>query len=314
MIDDTIRSAYETIAATAPGPERVRAALLTRTRVHRQRRALLVGAGALAATATGLPFVLRERHRPPTTGRPAAPQPAAPQPAAPQPVEVPFLFAPAWLPGEVGELFRSVKTTGEPDGGTRIWARPGTVFEDGTAGLRGVTLSVNERIDDNSGSPVMIGSVRGSLRVTDGAFVEWQPPGVPNLIVSVYGLKDATNTALRVARSVARTDAALRLAMRLPWVPQRFAGYTQASVYPIPGGWCQSLVHESADGLRSFAIVARTRPAPEGAAYQTTRPGGVTIYLPPGKQDPEPLTKQEAARLLDELDWTPPDLSWVGRR
>ena len=337
MIDDqSIRAAYEAIAATAPVPERVRARLAARRRVHQQRRALLVGAGALGtaavATGVGLPLVVRSRQEEAgvtpgvQTGVPAGATGSAPP--VMDVVEVPFRFAPTWLPDRVTEQFRSVKTTmtggkGLPAGGTRHWLPAGARYPDDAIEPVGVSLAIDERIDDNSGQPVRIGSVTGILRVTDASYVQWRPAGAPTLLVSVYGLPDATATALRVARSVAAGSAGMRVAMRSPWVPERFIGSVVASVFPTATGWRQKLTHSSPDNRRSCTVVATTGPAPKSTACQVSRPDGVTLYVPEvlvatsrgtGAVGSGAPTRQEMMRMLDELVYAVPDLSWVGSR
>jgi hypothetical protein len=324
MVDEQmIRAAYDAIAGTASGPERVRARIEARTRVHRQRRMLLVGAGALgtaaAATAVGVPLAIRDRPR--VQG--PAPGGLSSSAPVPEPVEVPLLFAPRWLPDGIAEQFRNVKivTAGgadKPAGGTRNWLLPGVRYANDGTGLEGVMFSVGERIDDNSGQPIRVGAVTGTLRVTDSSYVEWQPPGAPNLLVSVYGLPNATETALRIARSVARTAATTAVSMRSPWVPDRFAGFTLASAYPTADGWCQSLTHTSTNHRENCTIFARTGRAPQGSAYQVRRPDGVTLYIladPPGIiSNATPLSREEATRMLAEVVCIAPDLSWAGGR
>jgi len=326
MVDEQmIRAAYDAMAGTAPAPGRVRARIEARTRVHRQRRMLLVGAGALgtaaAATAVGVPLAIRDRPR--VQGpAPGGLSSSAPVPEL-EPVEMPLLFAPRWLPDGIAEQFRNVKivTAGgadKPAGGTRNWLLPGVRYSNDGTNLEGVMFSVGERIDDNNGQPIRVGTVTGTLRVTDSAYVEWQPPGAPNLLVSVYGLPKATETALRIARSVARTSATTPVSMRSPWVPDRFAGFTLASVYPTADGWCQSLTHTSTNHRENCTIFARTGRVPQDSAYQVRRPDGVTLYIladPPGIiSNATPLSREEATRMLDEVVCIAPDLSWAGGR
>ncbi|GAA4258889.1 hypothetical protein [Dactylosporangium darangshiense] len=307
--DERIRAAYEAIAATAPPPERVRARILARGRAQYQRRVLLVGAGALgaaaAATAVGVPLLSNRtptRHVPSLVGTdpPWGSAPISAMPTASPVLRVPLRFAPTWLPDGLGEQFRQVKTAGagEPRGSTRSWLPVGTPYPEDHTGPAGVSLAVDERIDDNSGEPVMIGSVEGRLRVSDSASVEWQPPGGPSMIVMVYQLPNQVDVALRVARSVAATTAALTVTMRSPWVPDRFAGYTVATVHPTSDGWYEALTYASTDLHNSCMVSVESSGRPRAAA------GG-------GRQ---PLTVEEAARMTAELLYGPPDLSWVGGR
>ena len=49
ITDEEIRAALDRVVARAPDPARIRAGFASRARAHRQRRALLVAGGALAA-------------------------------------------------------------------------------------------------------------------------------------------------------------------------------------------------------------------------------------------------------------------------
>jgi hypothetical protein len=341
MIDEQeIRDAYEAIAATALPAERVRGRLAARGREHRQRRALLVGAGALgtAAVATGIGVPLASRR--PTAG--PAGLPAAPAPSGRVVHEGhSFTFAPAWLPDGVGEQFRSVR----PGGSTRIWLPAGVPYpEDGTK-PPGVTFSTGSTgsVPHPDGAPagggpgerVQIGSVTGRLWVTDAAYVQWQPPESPVLWVAVRGLPDARKTALRVARSVhllgdvgvdtsgrEKYSRMLWYAMYSPWVPDRFRGVTEVSEIGTTRGWWQSLTYNSADGRYRVRISARTGPVPavDAGAYAITREGGVTVWIPRDRTAPvngyAPLTAFEANRMLREFEYRvfPDDSSWVGGR
>ena len=324
MVDERIiKDAYEAIAATAVAPEQVRARIEARGRARRQRRLLLAGAGlATAAAAVGVPLGLRERRGEPAPG-PAAPSepvpgPAAPSPAAPQAKEVSLLFAPAWLPGGVKERFRAVRidtATGRANGGTRAWLPPGRWHSAEETPKGSVTFSVGERIDDNSGEPIMVGDVRGTLRVTDAAYIEWRPAGAPTMLVCVYGIGDQVEVALRLAESVRPVTATTRVTMWSPWVPERFAGYSVAAGYPAADGWHQTLTHASGDHANSVGMVATAGPAPSSAAYSVRRPGGLTVHVPEDKVlalgDRRVVTGGEATRLLAEVVCLAPDTSWA---
>jgi len=134
------------------------------------------------------------------------------------------------------------------------------------------------------------------------------------MIVCVFQLPDALATALRVARSVTASSSTMRVSMFSPWIPDRFVGDMVATARPTADGWRQSLTHSSADERRSFTIVAKTGPAPKWFVYKAQRPDGVTLYLPGESEGDRTMAPQEASRLLDELVYTAPDLSWVGGR
>ncbi|GAB2566487.1 hypothetical protein Aab01nite_46260 [Paractinoplanes abujensis] len=314
MTDELIQAAFEKIAATAPPPERIRARLLARSRSHRQRRAVLAGAGALAATAVTIPFVHAVRRVP----APVAPPGATPARPSPEPPATAALrYTPGWLPAGVGERYREA-TTG---GGTRTWTLDGAGQPtDGSIG-KGVTLMVGERIDDDSGLPVTIGDVTGRLRVTDASFVEWTPRGGPPLVVAAYGLPDSTAVALRTARSVHPTTSTMPVWIRAPWVPGRFRGTTAAILRPLPGGgWLQQLTFTPLGSTGILRVVAATEKVPERALHEIRRPDGVWLSVPAtprGRVGSAPLdspTRAEAVRVLDELVCVAPDMRWLGSR
>ncbi|WP_229073504.1 hypothetical protein [Actinoplanes sp. DH11] len=314
MNDQTIKDALEAIAATAVAPERVRARIDARARAHRQRRALLAAAGvATVTTAVGVPLALRDQ-------RPTLPSPAQPPEPVAEPRTMSLLFAPQWLPDGVAEQFRSVKydtATGEVLGGSRSWYPAGAPYSLEIP-KGSVTLMIDERIDDGSGEPVMVGPARGTLRVTDSAWVEWQPAGGPVMVVSVYGTGDDTANALRVARSVAATDETATVTMRAPLVPQAFDGHTLFEVFPAADGGRQSLTVAS-DDLRNH-FVLQTSPPESGQPFQSVERNGIMVYLPrevPGVEVVDGgarLTDDEAREVLERVECLPPDLSWVGGR
>ncbi|MEU4563951.1 hypothetical protein AB0F72_36710 [Actinoplanes sp. NPDC023936] len=313
MNEQLIKDAYDAIAGTAVSPERVRARLNARVTAHRQRRLLLAGAGmATAAAAVGVPVALRVRR-----GEPAVPA-ASPAIELP-PTEfrvVSLLFAPQWLPDGLVERFRAVKfdvASGKPLGGNRSWYPTGSPYTVEVP-KGSVSFSVGERIDDGSGEPVMVGSVRGTLRVTDSAWVEWQPKGKPSMIVSVYGTADDTEIALRVARSVAATEETMLVTMDLPEVPEAFAGYATFEVNPTGNGTgVQTLGYTSAD-LRSGFRLTTEAPQPE-QQYLAVERDGMTVYLPgelPGVVgDGVTLTEKESQNVINQVTFRPPDVSWA---
>ncbi|MEU8241340.1 hypothetical protein AB0C07_24095 [Actinoplanes missouriensis] len=314
MNEQLIKDALEAVAGTAVAPERVRARLNARVTAHRQRRLLLAGAGAATfAAAVGVPVALRERH--PEPALPVASPAHGVPPMTPRAVSL--LLAPQWLPDGLVERFRSVKfdvATGKPLGGNRSWYPSGSPYTVEVP-KGSVSFSVGERIDDGSGEPVMVGSVRGTLRVTDSAWVEWQPKGEPSMIVSVYGTADDTEIALRVARSVAATEETMLVTMDVPRVPDAFAGSATFEVNPTgEGTGVQALGYTSAD-LRSGFRLTTEAPQPE-QPYLSVERDGMTVYLP----GEEPgvvgggvtLTDQESRTVINQVTFRPPDVSWAG--
>jgi hypothetical protein len=317
--EERIRSAYEAIAAAAPSPERVRARIAARARVDRRRRLLLAGAGALggaaAAAAVGIPLLNRNSGE---TGQLTAPS-ASPSPSpalsgGPAADGVPLRFAPGWLPDGLTEQYREI-TYDRTTGSRRSWMPAGTFYPEDHTVPPGISLVIGEQIgDDDSSRPVTIGSVQGRLISNDIAVVAWQPSGGPPMFVVASKVPDQANTAVRVARSVARTDAAARITMVALRMPQRFRGITTLSVHPRPGGWMSTLTSMSTDRTRNGVVIASTGAAPAHAFAQTTRPVGMTLWVP-DEQDPSAnFTHDEAQQLFGSLMVSAPDLTWVGTR
>ncbi|BAL88855.1 hypothetical protein AMIS_36350 [Actinoplanes missouriensis 431] len=312
--EQLIKDAYEAIAGTAVSPERVRARLNARVTAHRQRRLLLAGAGvATVAVAVGVPVALRERR-----GEPALPVASPSVKTSPRTARrVSLLFTPQWLPDGLVERFRSVKfdvATGKPLGGNRSWYPTGSPYTVEVP-KGSVSFSVGERIDDGSGEPVMVGSVRGTLRVTDSAWVEWQPTGKPSMIVSVYGTADDTEIALRVARSVAATEETMLVTMDVPEVPDAFAGSATFEVNPTgEGTGVQTLGYTSAD-LRSGFQLTTDAPQPN-QTYLSVERDGMTVYLlgeEPGVVGSGlTLSETESRNIIYRVTFRPPDVSWAG--
>ncbi|MER7273348.1 hypothetical protein ABT369_02715 [Dactylosporangium sp. NPDC000244] len=304
-----IHAAFEAIAATAPPPERVRARIAARARVHRQRRTLLVGAGALggaaAATAVGVPLLARSG-----SGVPAGP--AAPSVAA----GTPFRFGPGWLPDGVSEQYRQVTVMPSDAaffGSRRSWLPPGVAYPEDHSPAPGITLTIGERFGDaDAGEPVTLGQARGRLAVTDMATVSWEHEGTP-IRVTAYQLPNQADLAVRVARSLTRSASTLPLNLTVGF-PARFGGRLTLAVHPRPGGWLTSVTSETLDRTRSAMVVASTGEAPKHTYAQFGRPGGITLWVP-DEQDPSAnFTRDEVDQALMDLAFKAPDLSWVGGR
>ncbi|WP_433055357.1 hypothetical protein [Dactylosporangium sp. CS-033363] len=326
MDEDRIRAAYEALAATAPPPERVRARIAGRARVHRQRRALLVGAGAMggvaAATAVGLPLLGRGDAgggvavAPSGSGAPsgsAAPSGLpAPSGSGVPAGGIPLRFAPGWLPDGLTERYREVSWGFA--GVRRAWL-PGSVFEPEDHSLPpGVSMAIGETFDDNGeGEPVMIGEWPGTLRTGDLTLVSWKPAGIP-VSVLVAGLPQAKDLALRVARSVGVAQEVQPVTMHLPVVPKRFEGLLTWRVHPRANGWLTSLSSMSVDRTRQCMVVATTGAAPAHTYARAQRPGGVTVWVPDEQEPSANFTRDEADQALRDLEFSAPDLSWAKQR
>ncbi|BBH68775.1 hypothetical protein ACTI_54600 [Actinoplanes sp. OR16] len=303
MNEQLITDAYEAIAATAVSPERVRARIDARTRVHRRRRLLLAGAGlATVVAAVGLPLALYDRR--------------GDLPAAPA-LEAPLFYAPGWLPGGVTERYRSVTfdtRTGEGLGATRRWYPKGSpysvVVPPGSVGI-----TVGERLEPEVSEPVTVGSARGIRWVaSDTAHVQWQPAGGPVILVSAYGTADDEDTALRMARSVTPTAESVAVTLSAPEIPARFEGTAVYEVYPAgflsyDDGWqaagYQALTVDSGTA-RNVGFALSTTPPESGTPFQAVERDDIMIYL-----TGEVLTAAEALRILERVECESPDLSWA---
>ncbi|MBB2946836.1 hypothetical protein FB565_006604 [Actinoplanes lutulentus] len=316
MNDQTIKDAFDAIAATAVSPERVRARIDARARAHRQRRLLLAGAGfATVAAAVGVPMALGEG-----LGE-LAPPGFSPPPAEVQPVRVravSLMYAPTWLPDGVAERFRAVRFTTvnfTALGGSRSWYPEGSPYSvqvpEGS-----VTFGIGEQAGEGeTAEPVKIGSADGTMWVTDTAFVQWQPAGGPWMTVSVYGTGDDASIALRVARSVAATTATALVTMTSPVTPPGYDdGTALFEVYPTSGGGAQSLTFTSSDGRSAYQL--STSPPESGEQFKAVTRNGLTVYLPGEPADAVgggvPLTDEQTTAILAAANATAPDLSWVG--
>ncbi|MEU7865177.1 hypothetical protein [Dactylosporangium sp. NPDC049140] len=335
MTDPLIRAAFEAIAATAPPPERIRARIAARARVHRQRRLVLAGVGALggaaAATAIGAPLLARSGSggtagvaAPSASGAPSASRAPSPAPTVFRPDGIPFLFGPGWLPDGLTEQYREVSCTPAPAGSgaepagfasRRSWLPAGAAYPEDHSPPPGITWVIGEHFDnDGEGDPVPVGTEQGRLLVTaDMAMVSWRHDERP-MRVTAYQLPNQADLVLRVARSMAPTLAGLPLTMHLADVPQRFAGNLVAGVHPRPGGWLYSLTSMTTDRTHSCTVIASTGAAPAHTFARAGRPGGVTLWVPDEQEASANFTRDEADKALRDLFWSAPDLSWVGKR
>jgi hypothetical protein len=292
--DSDIQDALATIAATAVSPERVRARIGARARVHRQRRMLLAGAGlATAVAAVGVPLALQDRRA---------------EPALPPAPELDLMYRPGWLPDGVAERYRSVTFdtgTGVSAGATRRWYPAGSKSVV-TVPEGSVSLVVGEPLEPEVSEPVTVGPARGIRWVSDQtAYVQWQPAGGPVIVASSYRTADDRGNALRMARSVEPTSESVALTLR---VPDRFAGTAVFEVYPagfltFDNGW-------RPDGYQSLAydgLLLATTPPESGMPFQAVERDGIMVYL----TSDAPITAGESREILEQVECRPPDLSWV---
>ncbi|MEV6302819.1 hypothetical protein AB0M02_25625 [Actinoplanes sp. NPDC051861] len=314
MVDDKIFEAYERLAAMAPAPDGLEERIAARARAHRQRRLLLASGVATAAVAVGVPLALRDRRSEP------APLQTTPPPAQPVQVLAPLMFTPSWFPAGVTEQYRSATfatatgplmtmTPGALQGSERYWLPPGVRYVPGEPEPVGVRIAVSPRPRLDSGDRITVAGYPARLRRGETVAVEWRPwhASFPYVMVSVRGLPDAEAVTLRIARSVMYTSAMMTVTMRSPAVPASIGELTTAAVCPAASGWYQSLTHVSKDGRTSLEIVGQTAAPPDGVRFLVTRPDGVNLYIRDSAQP-------EARRMLESVELSEPDLTWVGDR
>lgn len=220
ITDQSIRAALERMADQAPDPERIRAGLARRTRVHRQRRALLLAGGAAAAVGVvGVPTVLTLRPR--LHGHTLSG-------AGP----VTLRYRPAWLPDHFVESDRSVTVRdGQSVYESRLWRPSEDVRgdQDRYSPAASISLSLSpEGVELSSRTaPVTVHGVEGGL-FREGATLDGRPihrvswPAAADTFLSVHvmGIDDTDEVALRVAESVEPDGEALvEPGVEPGWIP-----------------------------------------------------------------------------------------------
>ncbi|MEV0728074.1 hypothetical protein [Polymorphospora sp. NPDC050346] len=356
MIDSAaIREALTAIADEAPGPERIRANLTGRTRRHRQRRLVLRLAGtgvATAAVGLGGLGTVRLLDRPRTGFPEISDGPGGGW------LEVPLRQHPTWLPPGHGQSQLRVLVSGkEAPVVARQWERPGTA--DARTPIVALTVGWHESLDADRPTgrtqDVDVAGVAGQLvrgpEIPDAApdvHVIWQPPGEPQLILTVLGddtVEQRANVALRVARSTRPDPRHIRLGPRPGWLPiglagrpwQLFVNYEGADwrqLVSVTGGDGRQLMVLSGPGAHAGLLNQQAaRPVrvlgsdgwhvPDNGHLFFTLPDGVAVFVgldapiaaEPTGGDPETVPLAELVRIAEEFDFGPwPDMSWVGSR
>ncbi|MET7417695.1 hypothetical protein [Dactylosporangium sp. NPDC005555] len=339
MIDsEAIRAAFGAIADEAQSPERIRAGLATRARHHRQRRLVLrvAGAGvAVGAAGVGVWRLTRE----PETGFPEV----AGGPGGGW-LKVPLRYRPAWLPGGYGQYQRSIVVVGDRAPVVSLdWRR-------GTDASISLMIGWHDSLVRPEGrtETVDVHGVAGRLVQTESsgnaAYVTWQPPGGPQLIVAVLD-EDAPGeqraTALRVARSVRPDQRETYVGPRLGWLPDDLAGRPWRLSQGYQGQqWIQEISATGAgerqlhllmgpDAHKDLADHTTVLPvqldglagwyAPDSRHLFLTLDDGVQVLLGldavDGQTEEPGQVPPELTRIIEALDHGPwPDMTWVGSR
>ncbi|MEU7479017.1 hypothetical protein AB0A63_23730 [Lentzea sp. NPDC042327] len=296
--EQLIKEALGQLAERTPHPGPTLNAL--RRKRKRQRNVFLIATAGVAAVAvlifTGL--VASERYTPPNPNDAAA---ALAQDAG---KGVPFKYAPHWLPAGFVESLRATNA-----GPTRVWGPAGAA----PYGNPGLVLRVHGEMPDVRGWDLT--RVRGlEARVQvrgDAATVVWQAQDV--LDVSVTGVGDAREIALRVAESV-RADAKITHAP-----PFKLDGrYAEVVRGTAPDRWHSSL------GRNSVSVQVATDkpelPAPnepltvrgkQGVRNGNTvavQDGGLWISATAGSWSDELVELVNEVEVVEQ-----PDTAWIGR-
>lgn len=341
MIDtDAIRSAFAALADEAPPSDRIRASLAARARRHRQRRLVLrlAGAGTVAAaTGAGATAVWR-LAQPPASSFPALH--AGPGGGW---LRVPLRFRPTWLPRGYGEGERTVVVDGpQAPVLSRGWQPAATDHK--ISLLIGWHPSLDPDLPRGQPATVDVNGVPGRLVQTGeegpGTYLTWQPPGQPQLLLSVHtgdGADTRRDLALRVARSVRPDPEATWVGPRFGWLPPDLAtapwrlshgfqdtNWIQDVTVTGPGGR-QLLISTGSSAAMRLANTFTTTPirirdwdgwqVPETKQLFLTLPDGVEVAAQLDDGPPDEQTMPTLIRVIEAFDFGPwPDMTWLGGR
>ncbi len=353
MIDrEAIRDAFAAIADEAPSPQRIQATLAARTRQHRQRRIVLrvAGIGVAAATVGATGVEVWRLLQQPEAGFPAM----AGGPGGGW-LDVPLRYRPTWLPRGYGQANRTVLVADDQAAAVSLDWRPDGSASDGLTPTVGLTIGWHDALEPNRPTGrrtenVDVNGVVGQLILTDGEpsspYVIWQPPGQPQLIVSVMtrdDLDEQRAIALRVARSVQPDQRHTSVGPRFGWLPADLAAAPWMFVLGHDDAtWVQTLSTRGANDHRQLDVSIgpdvhkdnfirdQAQPiqvrgfdgwqVPDNGQLFLTLSDGVEVslqLLSPASEDgmsgPNPNTVPDLVRIVEELDFGPwPDMTWVG--
>ncbi|MCW6006469.1 hypothetical protein K1W54_18075 [Micromonospora sp. CPCC 205371] len=336
MIDaEAIRDAFAALADEAPDARPVRAALAGRARRHRQRRLVLrlAGAGTLAAT-TGVAVAGVWRLT-----RPSDPDfPVLDGGPGGGWLEVPLRFRPSWLPHRYGEAGRGFIVDGDR---APVLSRD---YQRGSAeGVISLLVGWHTSLDPNrpsgTASTVDINGSPGQLVRVDSnglaTYVSWQPPGQPQLMVSVLtgdGAAVQRDVALRVARSVRPDPGLTWVGPRFGWRPpdlatkpwqlsQRYDGADWMQDVTVNGAGGRQLIISMGPGAaQRFENTFASEPIQIGEwiGRLVAENGQLFLTLPDGVEafvQLDSASNDQMVQTMEAFDFGPwPDMSWVGGR
>jgi len=311
ITDEEIRAAFDRVVALAPDPARIRAGFASRARAHRQRRALLVASGAVAAAgAFGVPAALAWRDRTPAIGEaPFGPDgrttpnlgPAVAEPIPNAAVErVAMRYRPTWLPEGFVETSRTAYApanswnprlrTSNYQVSEWMRAEDSAVAPD-TPGhappyIR-LVLARGSRLDIADWRPrVRVNGAEGGVSLQDAHVpqVVWQAEDGFRLAVYVSGVPDGRAVAVRIARSVKPDGVAgVECPLRFGWLPDFLSENheQQLKLSQSSGAWRATRSILVAGTYEAVTVSYGPAIAPPPAGVQATvrgRPGLARTY------------------------------------
>ena len=322
-LEQRIRDALDYQAGQAPHPAAIRLPA-GRTR-RRPALPLVLAAAALVALAgVGVPVGLRLIGGPAAqhTAQPAVSTSSPSTSAAAQPGVV-LRYRPGWLPGGYAEAQRGIETLNGFQ--VRVWTpgRGTTIASGPSIELAVNPITASDRADItgmvNSERKQSVNGAQGAYTWVppqsglSGARLIWLPDPDTALIVTVYQAGDASDTALRVARSVVPDGAAT---IQNPITVRDTTGFQDPEYFTngtAPTHWSAQLIM-AGTGSSSLTVswgapdlAPTAKPLPDTHTIQRELDGQtLTVTLVGGGQD-------ELARIADAVTVTPgSDPSWLG--
>jgi hypothetical protein len=339
--DDAVRDALEHLAQHAPDPDRVLLRLAGHARVRRQRRALTLAGGVVAAgAAVGTPLMLLgDRH----VAAPASPSGPSTMPSpSPSPGNdrIPMRYRPTWLPDEMVEISRAVGAHDPEDASDqqiRTWRNDASGQEVqlevagrdsvDVTGLRRITVhGVSGWVDERAGRPSVA--------------VIW-PAGPGRLIqVTVQEIAPKSTTLpLRIANSVTPDGTSvLEMPVALGWLPDGVHRHADSLIQATPHGWRamvsaddgkapgERVVVSATVGTAADVLPSSSKSGTTNAPRTVTVRGVTAAFLTPqillvplsgrlALRVGGNASRPDLIRVADALRIGPvPDLTWLGIR
>ncbi|WP_328467824.1 hypothetical protein OHA21_50100 [Actinoplanes sp. NBC_00393] len=313
--DEQLRALFSDIAGQAHDPARLAPEIVARARTHRQRRGLLMAAGAAGTTAvlggTGVAGWLWSSRTTPVAEGPG--------------IRVPLRYGLGWVPAGFAEESRSATVPGsgvEEQG--RNWRGDGQIY------LQLEPAQMN---------------LRRHLRTTTIAGrLAWDFPGEPShqiyleiddetwLMVGARVPGNKADVARKLAESVtAESSAVCEVSLTFGWLPERFAGVRTIGLGRIAKSTNETLIVQHKDGPARIVVQMGPIPEPSPGGTRATvrghdalvREGSVPLVdvdlggdrrLRLSGLSPQDVTLEELIHVANEVRiGRPPDTSWLQR-